>query len=139
MAGMSGMSGMSHSSSAPAMPGMAAPGGGHDDHGDPQFGPRSVADFGEPTEVFLAAFQYGFEPDRLALAVNAPYRFRMMALDASHGASLQMGQASRMIRLRRGVEVQTDLVFTRPGRHLVYCTVYCGPLHDTMRAEIVVA
>ncbi|MCL6609418.1 MAG: hypothetical protein K6T74_15135 [Geminicoccaceae bacterium] len=92
-----------------------------------------------PVEVYLAAFQWGFEPQILRLEVGRPYRFRMMAVDVAHGAALQLGPASRIIRLRPGVLVEQELTFTRPGDYLVYCTVFCGPGHELMAGRLLVA
>lgn len=92
-----------------------------------------------PVDVYLMAYRWGFEPSVLRLEAKVPYRFRMMAVDVSHGASLQLGAASRIIRLRRGALVEQSLTFTEPGDVLVYCTVYCGAPHDRMAAKIVVA
>jgi cytochrome c oxidase subunit 2 len=89
-------------------------------------------------DVYLMAYRWGYEPATLRLGVGVPYRFRMMAVDTSHGASIQLGSASRIIRLRRGALVEQELTFTRPGDHLVYCTVYCGIAHDRMAGRILV-
>ena len=92
-----------------------------------------------PVEVYLAVQQWLFEPTVLRLRPGVPYRFRIMALDVSHGASLQLGRGSHIIRLRPGVMAERELTFTRPGEYLVYCTVYCGLGHDHMSATIIVA
>lgn len=92
----------------------------------------------EPTEVYLAAFNWGYAPSTLRLEAGAPYRFRMMALDNAHGASIQLGRGSRIVRLRPGVLVEQDLTFKRPGEYLLYCTVYCGLPHDRMQGRIIV-
>jgi cytochrome c oxidase subunit II len=91
-----------------------------------------------PAEVYLAVQQWFFEPALLRLRAGVPYRFRMMALDVSHGASLQLGRGSYVIRLRPGVLAERELTFTRPGEHLVYCTIYCGLGHDHMSATLLV-
>lgn len=91
-----------------------------------------------PVEVYLMAFQWGFEPAVLRLEAGRPYRFKMMAVDVAHGAALRLGPGSRVIRLRRGALVEQDLTFTRPGSHLLYCTVFCGPGHDRMAGRILV-
>lgn len=111
--------------------------GGHAGHdmasmSDPAIAPAA------PTDIYLLARQWSFEPDVLRLRTNVPYRFRMMAVDASHGASLQLGKGSRIVRLRQGAVVQQELTFTRPGEHLVYCTIYCGIGHDRMSGRIIV-
>jgi hypothetical protein len=72
------------------------------------------------------------------LDLDRPYRFRMLAADVTHGASIQFGEGARMIRLGPGAETELQMTFTRPGSFLVYCTSYCGPGHDGMQARITV-
>ncbi|MBI2313916.1 MAG: hypothetical protein HYU77_15570 [Betaproteobacteria bacterium] len=91
-----------------------------------------------PTDIYLMAYQWGYQPAVLRLQANVPYRFRMMALDMTHGASLQLGAGSRIIRLRPGALVEQSFTFTRPGEYLLYCTVYCGMGHDRMQGKIIV-
>lgn len=120
-------------------PASRADGHDHDqDHGHAGSPAPTVA-AGDPVDVYLAAFQWGFEPAVLRLKRGVAYRFRMMAIDVAHGASIHLGPASRIIRLRQGALVEQQLTFTRPGSYLVYCTVYCGPGHDRMQGRIVVA
>jgi cytochrome c oxidase subunit II len=90
----------------------------------------------EPLDVYLAAGKWYYQPHALRLDAGKPYRFRMMAIDVSHGASIQLGSGGRMIRLRPGRLNEMELTFHEPGRHLVYCTVYCGDAHDYMQATI---
>ena len=131
---------------APAMPhgadsatGHGAPAGhaapGHADAG----APHGDADVGEPIDVYLLAYRFGFAPDDLRLDAGRPYRFRMMASDVTHGASLHVGIGSRIIRLRPNVVTEQTITFKRRGPILVYCTVYCGPAHDAMKGRILVA
>lgn len=104
--------------------------GGHD--------PAPAAS-GDPTDVYLLAQRFAYSPDVVFLKAGQPYRFRMMAEDVTHGASIHLGGASRIIRLRPGVVNEQTLTFTRPGEYLVYCTVYCGQAHDAMQGRIVVS
>lgn len=90
-------------------------------------------------EVLLLAERYYFDPSALRLDLGQTYRFRMLASDVTHGASIQFGDGARMIRLQAGTETELELTFTRPGNFLVYCTSYCGPGHDVMQARITVA
>ena len=94
---------------------------------------------GMPVDVYLLAQQWSFDPSVLRLRAHSPYRLRMMAIDISHGASLQLGRASQIIRLRPGIVVDRFVTFTHPGEYLIYCTVYCGLGHDHMSAKLVVA
>jgi heme/copper-type cytochrome/quinol oxidase subunit 2 len=91
-----------------------------------------------PTDVYLMAMQWAYLPSVLRLEAGVPYRFRMMAMDIAHGASVQLGTGARIIRLRPGVLVEQELTFAEPGEYLVYCTVYCGLPHDRMQGRIVV-
>ena len=91
-----------------------------------------------PIEVFVAAGRFAFEPADLRLETGRTYRFHMMSTDVAHGASIAFGKASRIVRLRPDTVTTLDLTFREAGRHLVYCTVYCGPGHDGMRASITV-
>jgi cytochrome c oxidase subunit II len=111
---------------------------GHDAHAAHGPGPEAPP-AAAPVEVYLAVQQWFFEPAVLRLRAGVPYRFRMMALDVSHGASLQLGRGSHVIRLRPRVLAERELTFTRPGEHLVYCTIYCGLGHDHMSATLVVS
>ena len=81
---------------------------------------------------------WGYNPDVLRLRTGVRYRLRMMADDITHGASLQFGAASRIIRLRPDVVGEQIVTFTKPGTVLIYCTVYCGPGHDRMQGKIIV-
>ena len=90
-------------------------------------------------DVFMVAQQWSFDPPELRLRTGIPYRFRMMAVDAAHGASLQLGPGSQIIRLPRGVLVEREFVFKKPGEFLLYCTIYCGEGHQYMSGKIHVA
>jgi len=135
----------------PRRPAAAAPAEA-DPHADPhaalggmaaaaaELAPAAVAGHAgdAPVDVYLMAYRWGYDPALLRLDVGVDYRFRMMAVDSSHGASLQLGSASRVIRLPAGRLNEQVLRFTTPGDRLVYCTVYCGPAHDRMTGRIVV-
>lgn len=87
-------------------------------------------------DVYLLAEKWSYEPAHLRLDAGVPYRFRMMAADVSHGASIQFGRGGRMIRLRPNAETAREMTFTKPGNYLIYCTIYCGEGHDRMQARI---
>jgi cytochrome c oxidase subunit II len=114
--------------------------GDHGGHGAAAHGDHSDAtpnaDSTAPIDVWLQAGQFFFAPWHLRLATHQPYRFRMMATDVAHGASVQFGRGGRMIRLRPGQLVETEMRFSKAGDYLIYCTVYCGAAHDTMQARL---
>jgi heme/copper-type cytochrome/quinol oxidase subunit 2 len=89
-------------------------------------------------DAYMLAQRWSFEPATLKLARGRRYRFRMMAMDVAHGAAIQAGAGSVIVRLRPGIAVEREIEFRRAGRYLVYCTTYCGPPHDRMWATIVV-
>jgi len=124
------------------MPGMDMTAGenvsGHDSTG-PATGSASHDEGTAALDVYLLAQQWSFEPAVLRLGVNQNYRFRMMAVDSAHGASLQLGTAGHIIRLPRGTLVERQLTITKPGEYLLYCTMYCGEGHQFMSGKIIVA
>lgn len=103
----------------------------------PAFASEAAAEEGT-VDVYLMAYQWGFEPSFLRLEAGQPYRFRMMAVDSSHGAAIQLGSGSLITRLRQGVLVEREITFTQSGTFMIYCTVYCGVMHDRMAGKIVV-
>lgn len=92
-----------------------------------------------PIDVYVMASRYGYDPDLLRLEVGERYRFRFMAVDADHGASINLRLAGHMIRCPARTLVEKQLIFTKPGQFMVYCTVYCGEGHDMMMGKIAVA
>ncbi|MBI1905750.1 MAG: hypothetical protein HYS20_05840 [Rhodocyclales bacterium] len=127
---------------APAQPVRDAH-GGHGDHPsmvqavDPHAGHGGgAAAASAPIDVLIVAGKWYYQPATLRLDAGQAYRFRMMALDVSHGASIQFGKGGRMVRLRPGRVAESEMTFRQPGRYLMYCTVYCGPAHDVMQATI---
>lgn len=112
--------------------------GGHAGTAAPSSADEGATGAETPVDVYLLVQQWLFEPAVLRLATGVPYRFRMLAADVSHGASLQLGMGSRIVRLRPGVPTELVVRFTEPGEHLLYCTVYCGPGHDQMVGRLIV-
>lgn len=88
------------------------------------------------TDVYLLAYRWDYTPDKLVLRRGVPYRFRMLALDVEHGASIKMGSASMMIQLPPGIVTERTVQFDETGEVLVYCTEFCGHGHDDMHARI---
>jgi len=132
-----------HGHSAPAVGGHASShdaghGVGHGaEHNEPSHGGgHEPASGGDILDVYLLAEKWSYEPAHLRLDAGVPYRLRMMAADIAHGASIQFGGGSRMIRLRPNTVTELRATFAKPGTYLVYCTVYCGQGHDLMQARI---
>lgn len=87
-------------------------------------------------DVLMTAGRWYYLPNVLRLDAGQAYRFRMMSVDIAHGASIQLGKGGRMMRLQPGRITETALTFEKPGRYLMYCTVYCGEAHSLMQATI---
>ena len=107
----------------------------HADHEQTAQG-HSESASGQVIDVLMVAGKWYYLPNVLRLDVGQPYRFRMMAMDVAHGASIQFGKGGRMMRLQPGRASETELTFSRAGRYLMHCTVYCGDAHDMMQATI---
>lgn len=100
---------------------------------------RGPAGDDTPVDVYLMAYQWGYTPAVLRLEPGVRYRFRIMAVDVAHGASLHLGPAAGVVRLRPGQFVEQEIVFARESEYLLYCTVYCGLNHDRMHGRIIVS
>lgn len=93
-------------------------------------------DTAPPIDVLMTAGRWYYLPNALRLDAGQAYRFKMMAVDIAHGASIQLGQGGRMMRLQAGRITETTMTFQKPGRYLMVCTVYCGEAHQLMQATI---
>lgn len=102
---------------------------------------NTSGEHGNPV-VYIRAMQFEYATAKLCLKSGVTYEFRLMATDVTHGASIQLGSGSLMVRLPSGVEVVQEVTFTDTGCQstscLLYCTFYCGPGHQFMRAQIIV-
>ncbi|TXH86943.1 MAG: hypothetical protein E6Q78_15875 [Rhodoferax sp.] len=107
----------------------AAPHAGHT-------APAALVDKNQPIDVLMTAGRWYYLPNALRLDAGQPYRFKMMSVDIAHGASIQLGKAGRMMRLQPGRITEAAVTFRKPGRYLMYCTVYCGEAHQLMQATI---
>lgn len=113
-----------------AMPGAVADvHAGHAENATP-------VDKNQAIDVLMTAGRWYYLPNVLRLDAGQAYRFKMMAVDIAHGASIQLGKGGRMMRLQPGRITETALTFQKAGRYLMVCTVYCGEAHSMMQATI---
>lgn len=120
----------------------------HAAHGTPAASPAATdahaghagsdmpVDKDQPIDVLMTAGKWYYLPNSLRLDAGQAYRFKMMSVDIAHGASIQLGKAGRMMRLQPGRVTEAAITFQKPGRYLMYCTVYCGEAHQLMQATI---
>lgn len=92
----------------------------------------------EPIDVYLMALRYSYVPRVLRLEHGVPYRFRMMSMDVNHGASIHSGFTGHIMRRPAGTMVEMVMTFPERGEYMIYCTVYCGEGHSTMKGKIIV-
>lgn len=97
--------------------------------------PQSV-DTDQPIDVLMTAGRWYYLPNALRLDAGQAYRFKMMSVDIAHGASIELGQGGRMMRLQPGRITEATMTFQKPGRYLMVCTVYCGEAHQLMQATM---
>ncbi|MFQ5764506.1 MAG: hypothetical protein ACE5GT_06230 [Rhodospirillales bacterium] len=135
---VAGISGKIHEDHAAAPKTSMVEGHGHEEGPEASMAEEHGHEEG-PIDVYVMASRYGYEPEVLRLTPNMPYKFKFMAVDADHGASINMRIGSLMIRCRARTLTETTLLFSAPGEYLSYCTVYCGEGHDMMMGKIVVA
>lgn len=98
--------------------------------------PEDDHDHSHAPEVYMLAYRWDYRPNKIVLQRETAYRFRMLATDVQHGASINMGNGSMMIRLPPGVVTERTLQFEETGEYLVYCSEFCGHGHDDMHARI---
>lgn len=110
----------------------------HDEAEAEHGGASPGQDDAEPIDIYMMAMRYAYEPEVLRLEADVPYRFRIMSMDANHGASINVGFAGHIMRRPARTMAEMTMTFTEPGEYLVYCTVYCGLGHDMMKGKIIV-
>jgi heme/copper-type cytochrome/quinol oxidase subunit 2 len=105
-------------------------------HGDEEA--RAGDEGEEPIDVYLMALRYSYVPRVLRLEHGVAYRFRMMSIDVNHGASIHSGFAGHIMRRPAQTMVEMVMTFPERGEYMIYCTVYCGEGHSTMKGKIIV-
>lgn len=84
------------------------------------------------------ALRYSYVPRVLRLEHGVAYRFRMMSIDVNHGASIHSGFAGHIMRRPAKTMVEMVMTFPERGEYMIYCMVYCGEGHSTMKGKIIV-
>jgi len=133
-----------------------APATGHDAHGATQHGagdanqPQAPAhgdskiNLADPsatqadrhlsaTPTALALLPMTFESSGQALPTSDD------GIGITHGASLSAWPRQQDHSFASERRERQTITFNRPGPVLIYCTTFCGPGHDAMKARILVA
>jgi cytochrome c oxidase subunit 2 len=87
-------------------------------------------------EVRIAASQFAFSPDLIAVVAGEPVRLVIHSDDAVHGFAI--GELHIDVRIPRGGEpVTIDFIAPPPGRYEVTCSEFCGRGHVAMKAALI--
>jgi cytochrome c oxidase subunit II len=106
---------------------------------------RTTAPFDQPGvhevapgkyQAVIVAQTWSFTPEEIDLPAGADVSFIATSSDVIHGFFI-IGTRVNMM-LIPGQISQYDYRFTKPGDYLLICHEYCGRLHHTMSAKVVV-
>ena len=98
--------------------------------------PRAGAAAPPTHEVRVAASQFAFTPELIAVVAGEPVRLVIHSDDAVHGFAIR--ELHIDVRIPRGGEpVTVDFIAPPPGRYEVTCSEFCGKGHVGMKAAIV--
>ena len=87
-------------------------------------------------EIHITARRFEFDPDTITVQKGQLTKLVIASEDVDHGFAIEEFAVSVKIPAK-----QTKIVeFTpdRTGRFNIHCTVYCGPEHENMTAELIV-
>ncbi len=86
--------------------------------------------------VMMEAFRFGYRPDPVVVEAGERVRLLLTATDTTHGFAISELEIDRKLT----VGEETEIEFTAPGAgtYTIFCTVYCGPGHQGMRARLIV-
>lgn len=87
-------------------------------------------------QAVLIAQTWSFTPDEIDLPAGADVKFVATSTDVIHGFLIPGTRVNMM--LIPGQVSEFNYRFTRPGEYLLICHEYCGRLHHTMSAKVVV-
>jgi cytochrome c oxidase subunit II len=87
-------------------------------------------------EAVLVAQTWSFTPDQITIPAGADVTFVATSADVIHGFLIPGTRVNMM--LIPGEVSQFNYRFRKPGEYLLICHEYCGRLHHTMSAKVVV-
>jgi cytochrome c oxidase subunit 2 len=87
-------------------------------------------------EIQMVAAMFAFFPNEVRVPAGRPVRFRMTAVDVTHGFLVSGSNANAM--LVPGYITQFTTVFPKAGDYLIACHEFCGNGHHAMYGRIVV-
>jgi len=87
-------------------------------------------------EAVVVAKTWAFTPKEIDVPVGAEVSFVATSADVTHGFFIPGTRVNMM--LIPGLISKLNYRFTKPGEYLLICHEYCGELHHTMSAKVVV-
>lgn len=93
----------------------------------------------EPHEmVHILARQYSFYPNTIRMKTGERYTLMITTEDVVHGFSIQLGESSYNGVILPGFITTIEVVPLKPGNYSMYCSEYCGVVHDMMKGKLIV-
>jgi mono/diheme cytochrome c family protein/plastocyanin len=77
----------------------------------------------------------GWSPAAITIPAGQPLHLELATDDMKHGFAVGHLD-SPAVEILPGQTAETTLTFTKPGKYVYYCTVWCGPGHWRMRGVI---
>jgi cytochrome c oxidase subunit 2 len=93
------------------------------------------------SDVYVGAFQWGWDGLPVVLEAGETYTFHLGAYDVQHGFSVRNeDNLSQQMSLQMlpGYDWQVDMSFGEPGTYHVVCNEFCGNGHRSMHGRIIV-
>ena len=87
-------------------------------------------------EVKVAAFKYGFKPDRIIVKKGEKVRLLVTATDVEHGFALPDLKID--VKLPPNKEQMIEFTPDKTGEFPFHCSVYCGSGHKAMKGTLAV-
>ncbi|MBI5392806.1 cupredoxin domain-containing protein [Candidatus Woesearchaeota archaeon] len=91
---------------------------------------------GELKEFQVSAFRYGFSPDPIVVNKGDKVRLVVKSEDVKHGLAIpDFGVDAEIIP---GKTTTVEFLADKQGEFTIFCSVFCGTGHSTMKGSIVV-
>ncbi|MFQ6125019.1 MAG: hypothetical protein ACE5R6_10520 [Candidatus Heimdallarchaeota archaeon] len=91
----------------------------------------------EPRIIELIAYQFGWDPEKITVQVGETIIFRVTANDTAHGFYIDGKDIFLDVFPFQVVDTE-PILFDRPGKFKIRCSLPCGPLHPFMVADLIV-
>jgi len=102
---------------------------------DDRFAEPRVEQVGENEyEVYVVAYQYGFDPDPIVVPEDSTVTFYVTAEDVIHGFQIVETNANTMVVPGEVAEITVEV--DEPSEYGIVCNEYCGPGHHVMEGTL---